>query len=92
MRNICCLFNYASHYRYPIYSEIEREFNADFYFGDRQPFKLKKFEVSKLSRFKGWLKNIFFGPFVYTKGLIKVVAKTNYDYYIITGEIKNFSV
>ena len=31
---LCCIFNYAPLYRKSIYSKIDQEFDAQFYFGD----------------------------------------------------------
>ena len=35
VKNLCCIFNYAPHYRLPIYDKIDKECNAHFYFGNR---------------------------------------------------------
>ena len=33
-KKLCCIFNYAPLYRKSIYTKIDEEFDAQFYFGD----------------------------------------------------------
>lgn len=37
MRNkkICCIFNYAPHYRYSVYQKMAETFDVNYYFGDK---------------------------------------------------------
>lgn len=85
MKKLCCIFNYASHYRYAIFTLIDHEFKTDFYFGDKLRFSIKKMDYDKLSGFKKELKNIFFNKFYWQKGVVKTVFK-KYNNYVITGD------
>ena len=52
---LCCIFNYAPHYRSVIYKKMSEELHADFYFGENLKFKgetIKKIDINKLEGFK----------------------------------------
>lgn len=84
---VCAIFNYAPHYRERIYSLIEEELNADFYFGDKlKTNNIKKVDYSIFKRKVVEVKNIhLIGPLYYQRGVIQLLFK-KYDRYIITGE------
>lgn len=92
MKRICCVFNFPTHYRFLIYKKIEEEFNADFIFGDKLPFKLKRFNVSRLHNFKFYLETKFLKYIHYQKGLVGFFIKSKYEVYIISGELRNISL
>ena len=81
----CCIFNYGTHYRFPIYSEMGKRLNVDFYLGENLPSSIKKFDYSKLPGFIKGLKNCFLGHFYWQKGSVGLVFKP-YEKYILTGE------
>lgn len=86
MLRICCIFNYAPHYRAPIYKLIDKEIKSDFFIGDNVKSPMKKMNYHELSGFKGELKNIYLlGNVYWLKGAIKTVF-SGYNHYIITGE------
>lgn len=83
---VCAIFNYAPHYREAIYSMMEEELNADFYFGDKLKTNIKKIDYSIFKRKVVEVKNILLpGPLYYQKGVLKLLFK-KYDSYIMTGE------
>ncbi len=86
---ICCIFNYAPHYREPIYTAMDEELECDFYFGDDLLEPIKPMDVSKLNGFKKQLKNKSFKigrlPFTWQKGVLTLFFK-KYKYYLVTGE------
>lgn len=88
---ICCFFNYASHYREEIYLKMEKELDANFYFGDVENGKIKKTDYQL---FKGKIKELhtirLFSNFVIVKKSLLLVFKP-YSIYIITGEYYNIS-
>lgn len=82
----CAIFNYAPHYRESIYLLMDRELNADFFFGDKIKEGVKKMDYSGFENGVEEVKNILlFGPVYYQRGVLKLLFK-GYDRYIITGE------
>ncbi len=88
--NLCCIFNYAPHYRLPIYKIIDKELGAHFYFGDKlyKSEQIEKLDFNQLSGFQKELKTHFVqcGKFIveYTSGWISLALKFKYKNYIIT--------
>jgi len=89
---ICCLFNYAPHYRAPIYELMDKELGCDFYFGDTVGTPIKEMDVSKLKGFKKTLKRktVSRWNYFWLSGCLKPIFKT-YKYYIISGGSKYLS-
>ena len=85
MNRICIITNIGTHYRYPIFNEIRKSFNADFFLGDKLQFPIKTFNYKDLEGYKGTVHNRFFGKFYWQDGTVRLVNKP-YDYYIIDGE------
>lgn len=84
---ICCVFNYNSHYRFPIYKSISEEFDCDFFFGDNVFTPIKSFDATKLKGFKGYLKarKLNFSKIIFHTGISQIFS-LKYSHYIITGE------
>lgn len=85
MNRICIITNIGTHYRYPIFNEIRKSFNADFFLGDKLQFPIKTFNYKVLEGYKGTVHNRFFGKFYWQDGTVRLVNKP-YDYYILDGE------
>lgn len=85
---LCCIFNYAPHYRLTIYQKLTKEFNAHFYFGDRlRNDSIKKMDFTKLEGFQKELKVIFFSfpiGWEWEFGMIGLALDRRYDKYLIT--------
>ncbi|MDU1889873.1 MAG: glycosyltransferase [Dysgonomonas sp.] len=85
MNNLCCIFNFAAHYRSSIYHLIDDELKADFYIGDSVG-QLKAMNYHSLKGYKRSLKNVhLFYLFNWQKGAITTVFK-HYQHYLITGD------
>ncbi len=90
VKNLCCIFNYAPHYRLPIYEKIDKECNAHFYFGNRLLNNecIAKLDYAKLKGFKRELNvhSVKFGRATVecTSGWLKLAVSPNYKQYIIT--------
>ncbi len=84
-KKTCCIINIGPHYDYPIYHLMDKEMDCSFYFGDRLPYTIKKFDYYSLKGFKKQLKNRFFSPFYWQTGAIRTLFY-DYDNYILTGE------
>ncbi len=89
--NLCCVFNYASHYRKPIYLELAKNLNAHFYFGERlRGEKIRKLDLALLPGFKKELAVYFFHFFVnfeWTSGMIPLAFNKDYKKYLITPNL-----
>lgn len=91
MKKVCFILNYAPHYREEIFQLIDREFECDFYFGNKTFTNIKKLDYNYLKGFKKELdfKKIF-KNFYFLKGQI-ILALKEYNTYIITGQPYNIS-
>lgn len=87
-KRLCCIFNYAPHYRESIYSIMDDELGCDFYFGENLPYPLKKMDMSILKGFKSEVKNIFFKHTVFSwrKGIFKLAFRKKYSEFFILFE------
>lgn len=94
MKNkVCCIFNYAPHYRIPIFKKLEEEVDCDFYFGDYVDGNIKKIEYNKLSNFKREIRNIKLPlmHFKWQKEVIKLCFNKKYNHFILTGDTSYLS-
>jgi len=85
--NICCIFNYAPHYREPVYQAMAEKLRCDFYFGDDPGTKgIKELPLEELVGFqrKQQTKRILGNRFYWQKGAWRLLFKP-YSVYIITG-------
>jgi glycosyltransferase involved in cell wall biosynthesis len=91
MKNrICCVFNYAPHYREPIFQRMDKELKCDFYFGDTVFMDIKKLDYNKLKGFRGEFKTLKFRTFKWHFGICRVFFR-NYSSFIITGDTSYLS-
>lgn len=88
---LCCIFNYAPHYRLPIYLQIGKRFNAHFYFGERlKSHKIEKIFLENLPGFQKELKVLFFDypvKWEWSKGMIGLAFKRKYNKFLITPNL-----
>lgn len=85
MKDICCIFNYPTHYRKNIYKRIEDELNCDFYFGDLHKNHLKMIDFSIFTMSPVICPTKKIGRFNWNSGSPKLSFK-KYETYILTGE------
>lgn len=83
---LCLLYNYAQHYRYNIFSLMEKELNCDFVFGNSMS-DVKKIDYSLLKNFVKEVSNRYFfnGRISYQVGVIGLLKK-NYSSFIVLGD------
>lgn len=84
-KEICCIFNFAPHYRISIYKEIDKVLKPDFYFGNKTKKPLKSFRCETLDGFKKILGNHFFGNIYWQSSALFLIFKP-YKKYILTGD------
>lgn len=83
---LCCVFNFAPHYRKEVFMRMEKEFGAAFFFGNRLDILIKKLDYTHLSQHPeelGYWK--IFHSFNWLKGSVKLAFKP-FRYYLLTGE------
>lgn len=90
---ICCIFNYAPHYRKAIFKKLDKELDCSFYFGDTIGQPLKKLDYNEL---KGFVKevensNVGIKGFKWQKNVIFLPFHKKYKYFILTGDISLLS-
>lgn len=91
--SICCMFNYAPHYREPIYSLMDKELDCDFYFGNSAGTPIKEMDLSKLQGFKKKLirKSVTPWNYIWLVGALKPIFR-NYKFYIVSGDSKYLTI
>lgn len=85
---ICCVFNYNSLYRLPIYSAMADVLDCDFFFGDTLSQPIKAFDANLLKGFQGFIKRRnkrFMGMILHTN--LSGIFNKKYSHYILTGDI-----
>lgn len=84
---VCCVFNYNSFYRFPIYYKMGKELKCDFFFGDTCFQKIKPFDTNFLPGFIDTIhaKKLRIGGLVWYSNTAKIF-KRKYTHYIVTGE------
>lgn len=86
---LCQIYNFASHYRAPIYTLISKEFDTDFVFGNSMG-DIKKMDYSLLEGKVFEMDYKMWHGFSFQKGAISMLRKP-YDAYILTGETRSIS-
>jgi len=84
-RNICIITNIGTHYRFPIFSRMAKEFSCSFYLGDKVNTPIKTFDYKSLKGYKATLSNLYLNHFYWQCGSVRLLFKP-YKYYILDGE------
>lgn len=89
---VCGIFNFAPHYRLPIYRLMAEELGTDFYFCDKLPNidNIRKIDYSLLPTYKKEVILCKFRGRNRWKGMISLAFKP-YNIYIITPDHRNIS-
>jgi glycosyltransferase involved in cell wall biosynthesis len=83
---VCCIFNFAPHYRTEIYLKMEQELNCIFYFGNDTVAKIKKMDYGLFARRPSELKYVkIFSQLNWLSGSVPLLLRP-YKKYILTGE------
>lgn len=85
---LCCIFNYAPHYRQPIYSQMAKELNCKFYFGANNDCHsnntIRKLDLAELPGFVKEFRCFFWNRFSWMNCL-GLLFHQEYDAYLLTG-------
>lgn len=82
--------NMAPSYRESVYCLMDKTFEIDWYFG--YPINnIKEMNLKKLKNAHRIKSMKFFGPLYWQKGMLKLLRVSEYDIYIMLGELFNLS-
>ena len=88
---LCIILNLAPHYRKAIYQAIDKEFECDWYAGDKID-DIKTLSNNELQRYKT-VKNIFLIKHNYIQtAILPLLFKKKYSTYLVTGDIRNITL
>lgn len=80
---LCLIYNFAQHYRAEIFQLLDKEFDCDFFFGDKY-LDVKKMDYSLLKGKVTEVHNGRIGPFLYQTKVLSLLRK--YDVFLMIGE------
>lgn len=80
---LCILYNFAQHYRSEIFQLLDKEYDCDFYFGDKY-LDVKKMDYSLLNGKVTEVHNGKLGPFLYQTKVLSLLGK--YNTFLMIGE------
>jgi len=83
----CCIIGGGSLYRLPVYNQMAKVIDCDYYIGeDERDASIKSYDYDQLINFKGVLKHkhLFGTKFYYQTGALKLLFLP-YEYYIVDG-------
>lgn len=82
-KKLCIIYNFAQHYRTEIFTLLDKEYDCDFYFGDKY-LDVKKMDYSLLQGKVTEVHNGKIGPFTYQTKVLSLLGK--YDTFLMIGE------
>lgn len=87
---VCLLYNFAQHYRLPVYKALEKILDIHFYFGENNT-SIKSIEDADLKGIREYFKRLdIFGGVYVLIGSLKLIRRP-YTHYIILGEYLNLT-
>lgn len=89
-KKICVIYNFAAHYRAPIFIEIDKEFDCDWYFGKAND-DIKKMDYSLLRGNIRELETCKVGPATWYRGMISLLRRKDYDTFLVFAMTKELS-
>ncbi len=87
---ICCIFNYAPHYRYGIFKLMDESSSYDQFFGNKPNSNVEKINYSEFKFVTELNTEILPKKFYWIRGSISLAFKP-YKKYLITGQINTIS-
>lgn len=89
-QRICCIFNYAPHYRVSIYQLLDKELDCDIYFGDNVHANIKKLDLQTLKNAKELKSLWLFNRIYWIVGSVRLIFMP-YKKYLLTGQMNCIS-
>lgn len=87
---LCVIYNFAAHYRAPVFIEIDNEFDCDWYFGKAND-DIKKMDYSLLKGNIHELETCKLGPITWYRGMISLLLRKDYDTFLVFAMTKELS-
>ena len=85
MKKLCCIFNYAPHYRRSIYKKIDEEFDTQFYFSDMKS-DIPKMDYSEFKKKPITVRDRYICGLLWRRDILLLPFK-NFDHYLIIGDL-----
>lgn len=86
---LLCVFNFASHYRAPIYMSIDKEFDSDFVVGETNT-DVKEMDLRLFSHRVTKLRCYSIGSVLFMKGKPRLIHGA-YDTFLLSADIRDLS-
>lgn len=87
MKKLCCIFNYAPHYRKSIYKKIDEEFDAQFYFSDMKS-DIPKIDYSEFRKKPITIRDRYiWGTSLLWRKDILLLPFKKFDHYLVIGDL-----
>ncbi|MBR5920589.1 MAG: glycosyltransferase family 4 protein [Bacteroidales bacterium] len=87
---LCVIYNFAAHYRAPVFVEIDQSFDCDWYFGKSND-DIKKMDYSLLRGCVTELDNKRLLGGNWQKGVLRLLRRKEYGTYLVFAQTKDFS-
>lgn len=87
---LCIIYNFAAHYRAPVFVEIDKAFDCDWYFGKAND-DIKKMDYNLLKGNIHELDSCKTGPFTWYHGMMRLLRSKDYDTFLVFAMTKDLS-
>lgn len=84
---LCIVYNFAAHYRAPVFVEIDKSFECDWYFGKAND-DIKKMDYAFLKGNIHELETLRVGSLTWYRGMIRLLSRKEYDTFLIFAMTK----
>ena len=89
-KKLCVIYNFAAHYRAPIFIEIDKAFACDWFFGKAND-DIKKMDYGLIKGNIQELDTRKIGPVTWYRGVLGLLRKKEYDTYLVFAMTKDLS-
>lgn len=87
---LCIVYNFAAHYRAPVFEKIDQSFDCDWFFGKTNS-DIKKMDYSLLKGGITELDTVCYHGLMWYKGVLKLLRKKEYTHYLVFAQTKDIS-
>lgn len=87
---LCVIYNFAAHYRAPVFVEIDQSYDCDWFFG-KSNCDIKKMDYALLKGNVTEIDNKCMMGGNWQKGVLKLLRRKEYDKFLVFAQTKDFS-
>ena len=87
---LCIIYNFAAHYRAPVFKKMDQSFDCDWFFGKTNS-DIKKMDYSLLKGGITELDTVCYHGLMWYKGVLKLLKQKKYTHYLIFAQTKDIS-